>query len=371
METLSFVAILEKDKHDSCNVSWIYPAVPQGYERVLLNRSNLHGQITSPLIYSRFADLWHYTYLFEIGDESEDFPDQNMLRFTKIVSISIGSKQFYPERYFPLLKMFGQIYLDNRGNPTEILNCTLSLAFSGAITFKSKEISPPPFEEQKKSLLKTPLTDVTSLFGVSSIFFWHALITRRSVLVKSNSTPALLTLLRAFPLFVFHRQDWSILHPFITASELEIKDVISSTNQRPDAIQTHSTFPNGIVVGCTDPAVEALYPFDFVADMNEKTVVMRQASEDRDDDSELMAGPVFETTPFHKEAATIMKKSTNQKELVSKLNALTQKLVERVEGLREEIGKKNPFTPNAVKELLPDLPIATCRFLVDILHAEE
>lgn len=55
------------------------------------------------------------------------------------------------------------------------------------------------------------------MFGIQSLLFWHAMLTKRSILLKSNNLTSLQNLIRAFPLFIFHRQDWTMLRPFITA----------------------------------------------------------------------------------------------------------------------------------------------------------
>ena len=90
--------------------------------------------------------------------------------------------------------------------------------------------------------------DIVSIFGTQSVLLWHALLTKRSVLLlyptdnlnlnnlninnnnnndsdeeennnnnKNSKIETLINLIRAFPLFVFHRQDWSVLRPFVTA----------------------------------------------------------------------------------------------------------------------------------------------------------
>ena len=104
--------------------------------------------------------------------------------------------------------------------------------------------------------------------------------------------------------------------------------------------------------------------------MDTKKVTGRQPSDERDDDNEQsMGGPVFEMTPFHKQAAALMKSAKSQKDLVAGLTQLTRKLTDRIQEIQKELGVK-PFTPNEVQKLLPDATIATCRFLCDIHRAE-
>ncbi|KAH7826623.1 putative FAM45 family protein [Monocercomonoides exilis] len=399
MEALSFVSIIEKDKHDTITTSWVYPGFPAEYNQVLINRGQFQGTIDPPLIFSRYAGLWHYTYTFNVGSESLDIMDTSLIRFTTVASVTVGSKHFYPERYFPIVKLLAQMYLDEKGRPLKILQSVLNLASEGTITFRDQEVTPPSFDEEKKSLLKTPLTDVTDMFGVQSILLWHALLTKRSVLVKSDNLGKLLNLIRAFPLFVFHRQDWTMLRPFITAHDTELQDLSFRKRTSADDVEggagdddedeksssssssskkskgkkgrhSNETRHTGVVCGTCDSAVEALGVWDVIADMETGKVTVREASEDRDDDSEVpLVGPVFEMTPFHKEAAAIVKKSQSQKELVTGLTNLTVKLTERVSEIKEELEGK-PITPNNVKELLGAASMATCRFLVDLYKAE-
>jgi hypothetical protein len=281
------------------------------------------------------------------------------------------------------------MYLHGKGRPIEILNATLSLATVGTITFRDQEVIPPSFDEERRSLLKTPLTDVTAIFGISSILLWHALLTKRTVLVKGPHIGQLLSIIRAFPLFAFHRQDWSILRPYITAHDLELKDLVitksadeedekkGSSSSSSSALSTALVLGggdgirSGVVCGTCDEGVESLFVWDFIADIKTKKITARDATDERDDEKEQsVSGPVFEMTPFHREAGNVVKHSTSQKDLVTGLTNLTTKLTAKIDEIKKELAGK-PFTPANIKPLLADSTMATCRFLCDLNRAEE
>jgi len=65
--------------------------------------------------------------------------------------------------------------------------------------------------------------------GTNAWLIWTALIMKKRIIVYSDSLPNLLKFIRALPLFVLHRQDWSLLRPFVTLeNEPEITDLVKT-----------------------------------------------------------------------------------------------------------------------------------------------
>jgi len=71
------------------------------------------------------------------------------------------------------------------------------------------------------------LLDVVKMFEGNAWLIWSALIMKKRIIVFSDTLTNLLKFIRALPLFVLHRQDWSLLRPFVTLeNELEITDLV-------------------------------------------------------------------------------------------------------------------------------------------------
>lgn len=73
---------------------------------------------------------------------------------------------------------------------------------------------------------KCLLADVTKLFGPEMVLLWSALLMKKRVVVYSEKLTVLLRVIRALPLLVSYRQNWSILRPLVTLQgDLEIADL--------------------------------------------------------------------------------------------------------------------------------------------------
>lgn len=405
-ELLNFVSIFEKDIHGDVTTSWIYPEFPGDFQQVLLNRTQIKSEKPEEFIFSRFGGLWHYSYVFAIN--RKNVKDKELLKFAEKICISIGAKQFYPERYFEVLKSFSSLYVENKGIPAEVLNNVFSLATDGVITVGGKPAAIPSNDEKRKALIKIPLTDISNRFGKHTLLLWHALLTRRSLLIKGTNTLQLLDFVRALPLLAFHRQDWSILRPLITASDIELKDLslgnasIASTSRFAVHSSSSSENKGGIVCGSTNEAVEGMYLWDFVADLGTNTIIVRELTEEEKEDQEQaeggdnedgegrkkkkkrkqtneeeeknrnrsFLGPLFEMTPFHKEAAGVIKSAKSSNDLVMGLTNLTKKILSRIEEIKGEIGDGQPFIYRTVKAVLEGGTPAAIRFLVNLDLAE-
>lgn len=59
------------------------------------------------------------------------------------------------------------------------------------------------------------MIDVINLFDEQTIHIWSAILMKKRVAVYSDRLAHVLRVIRALPLFTFHRQDWDILRPFV------------------------------------------------------------------------------------------------------------------------------------------------------------
>jgi hypothetical protein len=82
------------------------------------------------------------------------------------------------------------------------------------------ELSSSPLDSLSSTLLiftyqSYHITDIIKLFDEQTIHLWSALLMKRRVVVYSDRLAHVLRVIRALPLFVFHRQDWDILRPYV------------------------------------------------------------------------------------------------------------------------------------------------------------
>jgi len=137
----------------------------------------------------------------------------------------------------------------------------------------------------KTHLLTSPLLDVIRKFEDSSWLLWSALIMKKRVVVFCDDLPKLLHFIRALPLFVLHRQDWSLLRPVVMIdNEVEMEELVKI----------------GVyVAGFTSPLIkqkESLY--DLYVDLS--ALVVDIASHAQDD---------FIKTQYHQDFASFMLKA--------------------------------------------------------------
>ncbi|KAA6386218.1 MAG: hypothetical protein EZS28_018256, partial [Streblomastix strix] len=218
MDPLSFVAIAELDKNQQLTIPWIFPSLPAGlthtflYSRSFLidtkqakysssSQTKVISHEPPEFLFSRYSSIWLYTYTFKV-DASER---QDILLYSDYISITLGSKNFFPERYLLILKSFADQFIQSHGKTTDILSSILNLSTQGSITPSSQpfqsnskssdnqlqsqisqQLSLIPLSEAeiRKSYQKTPLLSLIKLFGPHSTLLWHGVITKKNILIK-------------------------------------------------------------------------------------------------------------------------------------------------------------------------------------------
>jgi len=309
MKNLSSIVLLEKDTNGDVFPVWSYPESTAEFESLLVIRSNL-TQETIPVqfSYSRFKSDW--IYIFVNLNETQTL--KNVVAF----ALCLITTDFNPEKYTELCKLMSNLYL-RTGEPVTILECWLSIFTKG--TFSAGQLgsfSVSDYDQRKAYLLGTPIKDVIRIFGEEIILLWSALIMKKRVVVYSEKLGLLLKLIRSFPLFVWHRQNWSILRPFMTLSDQEIADLksvgIYCAGFKDDSIRDK----------------EDLY--DVFVDVNNRTIsVASHAKQD------------FGMTNVHKDICDFLVEScddpdVNDQEIIKGLSVKTKELLSKLERLKVE-----------------------------------
>jgi hypothetical protein len=63
------------------------------------------------------------------------------------------------------------------------------------------------------------------MFGESIILLWNAMMLKKRVVVVCSKLNLLLRCIRSIPLFVWHRQAWDTMRPFVTLNDSELLDL--------------------------------------------------------------------------------------------------------------------------------------------------
>jgi len=221
MKNLVSTHIIEKDDNGDALLTWSYPESDPELQQILLDRSGLL-QETIPLQYSfsKYKGTWIYIYI-HIKAQKEVLP------MVSAFAICFVTTDYNPEKYADLCKLEANIY-GNTGDPLKILESFISVFVKGAFnggefgTFSSSEHDP------RKALLASSIKDVVKMFGQEIILVWSALIMKKRIILHSDKLGILLKTIRVLPLFVWHRQNWELLRPFMTISDAELNDLKTS-----------------------------------------------------------------------------------------------------------------------------------------------
>jgi len=339
------VTVVEKDKNGDVLVTWIYPSIDPDVRKVALACAQLESEVI-PLqfIWTKYKTTW--IYIFTAPNNSQE--ENNPLPKTVSVSLILQSKVFNPERYAALCKLLSDIYLKT-GTPVKILEGYLSVFAKGKLeagsfgSFNTADFDP------RKSYFATPIKDIIKMFGLHIILLWCALIMKKRIVVYSDNLELLLKIIRGIPLFVWHRQDWEVLRPYVTMSTAQLEELSAS----------------GVyIAGFTDSSIKMKKEYyDLLIDVNARTITFPEHA----------AGD-YKMGMFHKDLATFLvtnaenAQQTDQniiKELALKTRDLLSKLA--LLKVKDEDGNEYITWENLQERKLPP---NMDRFLFSIANAE-
>lgn len=126
--------------------------------------------------------------------------------------------------YATLCKLFVGVY-KKTGTPINVLQGFLRVLTSGKVGDFDRDDFPArdallatsiKGEYQQSQNLKTTniFLDIIKIFGIEIILLWTALMMKKRVVVYCDKSSTLLRVIRSFPLFIWHRRDEDLLHPF-------------------------------------------------------------------------------------------------------------------------------------------------------------
>ncbi|XP_048584913.1 DENN domain-containing protein 10 isoform X3 [Nematostella vectensis] len=291
--------LVEKDSNGDVLWTWCFPAVTPAFRQIVMRKCCLNSEKGQELVsfcYGQLQRKWYYLYTTDVKNSSV------MPKVTH-VTVVLLAKDFHPEKYRSLTRLLSSGLLDT-GNPAEML-------------------------EQYLSVLTK---DVVNIFGVETILVYTALLLKKRVAVYTPRLPTLLDITRTLPVLVWHRQNWSILHPYVDLEEDEIEELKSSVTY---------------IAGFTDASIENrtdLYDLLMNVATGEVTIPTH-------------AKETFQMGKVHKDIAMFMVEASKNEEMsdqafIKELTNKTKDLVNNLQklGVDTEDGKPPKITLDGLRQ---------------------
>eukprot|EP01090_Pellita_catalonica_P021434 TRINITY_DN8017_c0_g1_i1.p1 TRINITY_DN8017_c0_g1~~TRINITY_DN8017_c0_g1_i1.p1 ORF type:complete len:367 (+),score=52.15 TRINITY_DN8017_c0_g1_i1:47-1102(+) len=336
------VSLIEKDVNGDILVTWTQSGLEPELKKVVLACAQLDKE-TIPLqfTWTRYKTTWVHIYTV-VTSGAPALPQTNVL------SVVLLSSQFNPERYAAISALLANVYKET-GSPVKVLEVYLSIfakgkCAAGALgTYDSADFDP------RKALLATPIKAVVKMFGLEIILLWNAIMMKKRIAIYSKNLGALLTVIRATPIFAWHRQNWNILRPFVTLTDAQLAELRSS----------------GVyVAGFIDEDIKSKPDlFDLFVDVNARRIIPAPHSAED-----------FKMGAFHKELATYLvgasdKADVTDQALIKGLALKTKDLLVKLTQLKVKAEDGNAYiTLQSLQQR--KLPPHMDRFLFNIANAE-
>jgi len=159
-----------------------------------------------------------------------------------------------------------RMYADTQSS-IPVLDCYLDVFTDGSHNCQYGRYESAPFDKGVGHLMATSIKEVVQLFEESSIWVWSAMIMKKRVAIYSDQLDEIQKYIRALPLFVAHRRDWSLLRPHVS---------LDSQSQIDDLLET------GVYIfGTTDANVRRRSDlFDILLDISQGSVFIPDQSKD-------------------------------------------------------------------------------------------
>eukprot|EP01112_Ceratiomyxa_fruticulosa_P018831 TRINITY_DN6079_c0_g2_i4.p1 TRINITY_DN6079_c0_g2~~TRINITY_DN6079_c0_g2_i4.p1 ORF type:complete len:357 (-),score=58.92 TRINITY_DN6079_c0_g2_i4:108-1178(-) len=313
--SIDSVALLEKDTNGDVYCVWAYPSVDADLEKILISRSNLSLD-TIPLQFTYSKYKAHWIYIYTAVNNASEGEDAGMLnKRVSAFSICLIRNGFNPEKFLALARLQSQIYQAS-GDPVQILQCHLQVFTRGSYESGTLGKFVDADFDPRRAYLVTSIKDIVKMMGEDIVLLWDALLMKKRVVLYADKLGLLLKVVRALPLFVWHRQNWNILRPYITLTSLEEADLKST----------------GVYcAGSVDPVIKSREDlFDICVDINSRSVTVAEHAQ-----------ADFTLGTFHNDLGQYLLTSADDPELgdqaiIKGLALKTKDLLTRLESWKDE-----------------------------------
>ncbi|XP_054708728.1 putative DENN domain-containing protein 10 B [Uloborus diversus] len=318
--------VIEKDSNNDVLWTWAYPAMLSEDKALLISKCGLgnndlghdlgHGHHTVSFCYCHHHQSWFYLHLTELFE----LP---ILPKVKQFVLVLQTRDFNPEKYESLSRILSKTYCQT-GNPADMLQLYLSVLVKGKCSSEDNGTFLVQQFDEISVYSSVPAKDVVKTFGLETILIYTALLLKKRIVVYHHRLDTLLCFVRALPAFVWHRQNWNIIYPYMQLSS-EVSELL-----------TLSTY----VAGFRDAAVESrtdLYDV-FVNLAAIEITIAAHAKE------------IFAMTKTHKDIAVFMTRQAENTELSDKMfiKEVSNKTNELLKNLKT-LAVKNEFGQEVIR----------------------
>ncbi|XP_028681480.1 DENN domain-containing protein 10 [Erpetoichthys calabaricus] len=260
VQLMMSVGLIEKDTNGDSLWVWCYPSVSAELRELLLRKCCLTDEkgALHTFVFGQFRRLWYYITTAEAQDQAT-------LKKVTHFSIVLTAKDFNPEKYAAFGHVLCRMYLKH-GSPVKMLEGYITVLTKGICQSEENGSFLVKDYDARKAYLAGSIKDVVSQFGMETVILYTALMLKRRIIVHHPRLEALLEFTRSLPTLVWHRKDWSILHPYVHLNDCEL-----------DALKVCT----GYIAGFTDPEIgnrSELY--DVYVNLPESEIIVSQFAKD-------------------------------------------------------------------------------------------
>ncbi|XP_072281116.1 DENN domain-containing protein 10 isoform X2 [Pyxicephalus adspersus] len=343
VEGLSSVALIEQDWNGDTLWVWCYPSFTDEFRQLLLRKCRLQEE-EQPLynfLYGQNRRTWYYITPAQVDGSSA-------LDKVTHFCVLLTAKDFNPEKYAAIGRILSRIY-GKFGSPVPMVETYLSVFTKGTCQSQDNGTFLTSDYDQRNALMSGSVKDVVLQFRMESVILYTALMLKKRIVVYHPKVEAVLEFSRSLPALVWHRQDWSILHPYVHLVPEEI-DTLKSTS--------------GYIAGFHEAAV-ANRPdlYDVFLNLEENSVSISHSAKEA-----LTMGKL------HKEFGQLMVQSAEdpdktEVQVIKDISVKSREILSLLCSVSQQSGDK--LTVNLEQLRQKKFPPATENFLMHLAAAEQ